>query len=97
MSLDRKAFIDILGEGQGDIGTAMLPAPEGQWAMPKEMREKLPGYDPELGSVEIWDSPKQGIVIQAWDGPICAKRRPVGENGAALPGEEVGPRSQRRG
>jgi peptide/nickel transport system substrate-binding protein len=48
MSLDRKAFIDILGEGQGDIGTAMLPAPEGQWAMPKEMREKLPGYDPDL-------------------------------------------------
>ena len=50
-----------------------------------------------LGSVEIWDSPKQDIVIQAWDGPICAKRCPVGENATALPGEEVRPRSQRRG
>ena len=50
-----------------------------------------------LGSVEIWDSPKQDIVIQAWDGPICADRRPVGENGTALPREEVGPRSQRFG
>jgi len=48
LSLDRKAFIGILGDGQGDIGTAMLPAPEGQWAMPKEMREKLPGYDPDV-------------------------------------------------
>jgi peptide/nickel transport system substrate-binding protein len=48
MSLDRKAFIDILGDGQGDIGTALLPAPEGQWAMPTEMIEKLPGYDPDV-------------------------------------------------
>src|SRR3954453_9206905 len=35
MSFDRQALIDILGDGQGDIGTAMLPTPEGQWAMPK--------------------------------------------------------------
>ena len=48
MSFDRKAIIDILGEGQGDIGTAMLPAPEGQWAMPKEMRETMPGYAPDV-------------------------------------------------
>ncbi|MBV9829434.1 MAG: ABC transporter substrate-binding protein [Alphaproteobacteria bacterium] len=48
MSIDHKAFIDILGEGQGDIGTAMLPGPEGQWAMPADMRQKLPGYDPDL-------------------------------------------------
>jgi peptide/nickel transport system substrate-binding protein len=47
-TIDHKAFIDILGEGQGDIGTAMLPAPEGQWAMPKEMMERLPGYGPDL-------------------------------------------------
>ena len=48
MTIDHKAFIDILGEGQGDIGTAMLPAPEGLWAMPKEMMEKLPGYEPDV-------------------------------------------------
>jgi hypothetical protein len=40
----------------------------------------------ELGSVEIWDSARLDIVIQAWDGPICAERCPVGENGTALPG-----------
>jgi peptide/nickel transport system substrate-binding protein len=48
MTIDHRAFIDTLGEGQGDIGTAMLPAPEGLWAMPKEMMEKLPGYDPDV-------------------------------------------------
>src|ERR1700676_2036721 len=51
----------------------------------------------ELGSVEIWDSPKLAIVIQAWDGPICAERCPMGEDGATLPGQEIRPRSQRRG
>jgi peptide/nickel transport system substrate-binding protein len=48
MSIDRRAIIDILGEGEGDVSTAMLPRPEGVWAMPKEMMEKLPGYDPDV-------------------------------------------------
>ena len=34
LALDRKAFIDILGEGKGDIGGAMLPPPAGVWGMP---------------------------------------------------------------
>jgi peptide/nickel transport system substrate-binding protein len=50
LSLDRKAFIDILGDGQGDIGTALLPAPEGQWGMPKDMMEMLPGYGADVKS-----------------------------------------------
>jgi peptide/nickel transport system substrate-binding protein len=29
LSLDRQAFIDIITEGQGDIGGAMQPPPEG--------------------------------------------------------------------
>ena len=48
MALDRRAFIDILTEGQGDIGTAMQPLPEGRWGMPVEMRRELPGYDPDV-------------------------------------------------
>ena len=48
MTIDHQAFVDILGEGQGDVGTAVLPAPEGQWAMPKGMREQLPGYAPDV-------------------------------------------------
>src|SRR5258706_4650903 len=49
LTLDRKAFIDIITEGQGDIGGTMLPAPEGIWGMPAEMLRTLPGYDPDIG------------------------------------------------
>jgi peptide/nickel transport system substrate-binding protein len=45
LSLDRKAFIDILSEGQGDIGGVLQPPPAGLWGMPLEMLNGLPGYD----------------------------------------------------
>ena len=48
LSLDRKAFVDILTLGQGDIGGAMQPPPEGVWGMPPEMLRTLPGYDPDV-------------------------------------------------
>ena len=44
LALDRKGFIDIITQGQGDIGGALLPAPEGIWGMPAEMMQPLPGY-----------------------------------------------------
>jgi peptide/nickel transport system substrate-binding protein len=48
LSLDRKSFIDIITEGQGDIGGVMQPPPEGQWGMTPEMLQELPGYDPDI-------------------------------------------------
>jgi peptide/nickel transport system substrate-binding protein len=48
LTLDRKSFIDILAEGQGFIGGAMLPAPIGIWGMPDEMLKTIPGYDPDI-------------------------------------------------
>jgi peptide/nickel transport system substrate-binding protein len=48
LSLDRKAFIDIIGQGEADIGATMLPPPEGLWGMPPEMLATLPGYDPDI-------------------------------------------------
>ena len=48
LTLDRKAFIDIIGEGQGDIGGTMLPPPEGVWGMSLDMLMTLPGYDPDV-------------------------------------------------
>jgi peptide/nickel transport system substrate-binding protein len=47
-SLDRKAFIDILTEGKGKVGGAMLPPPEGLWGMPPELLATLPGYGPDV-------------------------------------------------
>ena len=48
LSLDRKAFVDIITQGVGHIGTTMLPPPDGVWGMPPEMREQLPGYGPDV-------------------------------------------------
>ncbi len=48
LSLDRKGFIDILGEGQFTIGAVMMPPPEGLWGMPPDMLRALPGYDPDV-------------------------------------------------
>ena len=47
-SIDRKAFVDILTQGKGDIGTAMQPLPEGRWGMPAEMQSQLNGYGGDL-------------------------------------------------
>jgi peptide/nickel transport system substrate-binding protein len=44
LALDRKSFIDILGQGEGEIGGALLPPPEGVWGMPLERLLTLPGY-----------------------------------------------------
>jgi peptide/nickel transport system substrate-binding protein len=48
LSFDRPAFIDILTEGEGDIGGVMQPLPAGLWGMPPEMLQALPGYDPDV-------------------------------------------------
>src|SRR5437667_1496466 len=48
LSLDRRAFIDIIADGQGDIGGVMQPPPEGLWGMPPEMLRSLTGYDPDF-------------------------------------------------
>jgi peptide/nickel transport system substrate-binding protein len=48
LTLDRKAFVDILTEGIGLQAAAMQPPPGGLWGMPKEMIEKLPGYGSDI-------------------------------------------------
>jgi peptide/nickel transport system substrate-binding protein len=48
LSLDRQTFIDILTEGEGDIGGVMQPSPAGLWGMPPDMLQTLPGYDPDV-------------------------------------------------
>ena len=48
LTIDRKAFIEILSEGQADLGGALLPPPEGAWGMPAEMLRSLTGYGEDV-------------------------------------------------
>src|ERR1700730_9811622 len=44
MSIDRKAVVDTLSQGRGEIGGGLQPPPGGLWGMPGEQVAKLPGY-----------------------------------------------------
>ena len=48
LSLDRKAYVDIISRGQGEIGGVMQPPPSGLWGMPPEVLQTVPGYDPDV-------------------------------------------------
>ena len=48
LTMDRKAFIDIISEGQGQIGGAMQSPPSGLWGLPPEILQTLPGYGPDV-------------------------------------------------
>src|SRR5262245_37010331 len=49
LTLDRKAFVDIITDGKGKIGGVMLAGPEGLWGTPPEIVATLPGYDADVG------------------------------------------------
>ena len=48
LSLDRKSFIQIMAEGNADIGGAMLPPPAGVWGMPPEELKTVTGYGDDV-------------------------------------------------
>ncbi|MGD9615994.1 MAG: ABC transporter substrate-binding protein [Alphaproteobacteria bacterium] len=48
LTVNRRAFVETLTQGRGDIGGTMLPPPEGIWGMPSELARQLPGYDPDV-------------------------------------------------
>jgi peptide/nickel transport system substrate-binding protein len=48
LSIDRKAFIDTLTQGEGEIGGILQPPPGGLWGTPPEQLTQLPGYNPDV-------------------------------------------------
>jgi len=65
MTLDRKAFIDILYEGEAQMGGAMLPPPDGVWGLPSDMLEGIVGY----GDVAKSREEARELMKQAGYGP----------------------------
>src|SRR5262249_29361624 len=66
LTLDHPGFIDIITLGQGDVGGAMQPPPEGIWGMPPEMLRALPGYDPDVAKNRLQ---ARGILERLGYGP----------------------------
>ncbi len=48
LAIDRKAFVDIISQGNDQIGAAMLPAPSGVWSMSDAALKTMPGYSPDV-------------------------------------------------
>jgi peptide/nickel transport system substrate-binding protein len=65
LSMDRNAFNEILQEGTGDIGGAMLPPPEGLWGLSKEQLKDVTGY----GDVQKNREEARAIMTKLGYGP----------------------------
>jgi peptide/nickel transport system substrate-binding protein len=48
LSLDRKAFNEILFQGHAIVGASMLPPPAGVWGVPKDVLEGMPGFGADI-------------------------------------------------
>ena len=48
LTIDRKAFIDIISKGENKQGGAMLPPPQGTWGMTTEFLNTVAGYNPDV-------------------------------------------------
>jgi len=48
LAMDRKAFIDILNQGDALLGGTMQPPTDGVWGLPPEIFTTVPGYGPDV-------------------------------------------------
>ena len=65
LTLDRQAFIDILSEGEAQMGGAMLPPSGGVWGMPPEVLKNVAGF----GDVEANREKARALMKEAGYGP----------------------------
>ena len=83
LSIDRKAFNDIINEGQGEIGAVMQPPPDGLWGMPPEMLADAAGVRPRRRK-EPRRSPQDHGKARLWAGQ-AARGHGVDAQHRALP------------
>src|SRR5262245_1434377 len=48
LALDRKSFVDIINQGDAQLGGTMQPVTDGVWGLPPAMYEAVPGYGSDV-------------------------------------------------
>ncbi len=65
LTIDRQEFVDIISEGQDDIGGAFLPPPAGVWGLPPEELAKVEGF----GDIKVDREKARKLMQEAGFGP----------------------------
>lgn len=81
LALDRKAFIDIINQGDAQLGGTMQPPNDGVWGMPKELYEAVPGYGPD---VEKNRAQARDLMKKAGYGPDNRLKLKIATRGISL-------------
>lgn len=81
LALDRKAFIDILNQGDALEGGSMQPLKDGIWGMPEEMLRSVPGYG---GSVDKNREEARALMKKAGYGPDKHLKLKIATRGISL-------------
>ena len=81
LALDRKAFIDILNQGNAEVGGTMQPPKDGVWGLPADQLAAIPGYGPD---VEKNRAEARALMQKAGYGPDKRLKLKVGARGISL-------------
>jgi len=81
LAMDRKAFIDILNQGDAQQGGTMQPVKDGVWGMPEEMYAAVPGYGPDVAANR---EQARAIMKKAGYGPDKHMKLKISTRGISL-------------
>jgi peptide/nickel transport system substrate-binding protein len=81
LALDRKAFIDILNQGDALEGGTMQPPSDGVWGLPAEQLAGVPGYGPDVAKNR---AEARAIMERLGYGPDKRLKLKVGARGISL-------------
>ncbi|MGE3917698.1 MAG: ABC transporter substrate-binding protein [Hyphomicrobiaceae bacterium] len=86
LTIDRKAFIDILSEGRDLVGGFMLAQPEGFWGLDAGRLKDVPGFDPDVERnraearkimTELGYGPDKPLVVKVGTRDLAIYRDPA--------------------